>query len=232
MDSNTSIPLDNTKFLVSNTIDSVKRNNISEALIYLNLANSSIPAEIDPDSNNNKIQKSVVKTDFKIYTNPFQGVQIQYPKNWTLVEYPYNALSNNTVAGFFSNQKTSSQLGNVSGVSGNFIPYVDLYEFDSKNRTLNVISESIKDQFNNETDFAVNDSRLVSMSDAREGFEIVYDVIVGREENLKKIQVYTIIDDKVYTISFTSQRDLFDEYLPSINYMISTFGPINKTSSN
>jgi hypothetical protein len=34
-----------------------------------------------------------------------------------------------------------------------------------------------------------------------------YELTIGKEEQLKKIQAYTIIDDNAGTIAFSSQRD-------------------------
>jgi hypothetical protein len=68
----------------------------------------------------------------------------------------------------------------------------------------------------------------VPLKNDRQGFEIIYDVTVGKEEHLKKIQVYTIIDDKAYTISFSSQRDMFADYLPTIHKMINSLDFKNK----
>jgi hypothetical protein len=54
-------------------------------------------------------------------TTPFLGIKMQYPANWSVREYAYNkSAAYNVVAGFYSPSKTGSQLGNISGVSGNF----------------------------------------------------------------------------------------------------------------
>jgi hypothetical protein len=45
------------------------------------------------------------------------------------------------IVGFYSPSKTASALGNISGVSGHFVPYSDIFVFDSKNMTLDKIIE-------------------------------------------------------------------------------------------
>jgi PsbP-like protein len=220
LDQNSSLPWVNTKLLIDDAIDSINNNNVTNTLIYLDLAVKNLGADLQGGFSGN--------AGFKTYDNSIVGIQMLYPQNWTVIEYPYNPSSNNTIVGFYSDVKTSSELGNVSGVSGNFVPYLDLYEFDSKNMSLTDLHQNIQNKFNNNTNFAVEGSKPVPLKNDRDGFEIIYDVTVGSEEHLKKIQVYTIIDDKAYTISFSSQRDLFADYLPTIHKMINSFDSTNK----
>jgi hypothetical protein len=220
LDQNSSLPWVNTKLLIDDAIDSINNNNVTNTIIYLDLAVKNLGAELQGVSGES--------AGFKTYDNSIVGIQMLYPQNWTVIEYPYNPSSNNTIVGFYSNVKTSAELGNVSGVSGNFVPYLDLYEFDSKNMSLTDLHQNIQNRFNNNTNFAVEGSKPVLLKNDMQGFELVYDVTVGREEHLKKIQVYTIIDDKAYTISFSSQRDLFADYLPTIYKMINSFESTNK----
>lgn len=218
----------NTKLLLTDATNSLQNNNTNDTSLYLDLAESNFRMESKSSDFNGiaGFDMPREKLGFKIYENPFREIEILYPQNWTLIEYPYNPASNNTIAGFFSSEQTSSQMGNISGVSGNFVPYLDLFEFDSKNKSLDVIANQILDQFRNTTNFAIGSSESISLKDNRTAHKIVYDVIIGREEHLKKVQVYTLINDKVYTLSFTAQRDLFDDYLPTVDEMIMSFGTL------
>jgi hypothetical protein len=178
---------------------------------------------------NNNVYALNLDNISKTYANPFIKFQLTYPKNWTVIEYPYNPISNNTIVGFYSNAKASSELGNMSGVSGNFVPYLDVYEFNSKNMSLNDLSQSLKNKFNNNTNIAIDEIKPIILKGNRGGFEIVFDVIVGNEEHFKKIQTYTIIGNKTYVLTFTAQRDLFADYLPIVHNITSSFGPTNQT---
>ena len=82
---------------------------------------------------------TLLHTTFLTYKHPTAGIKIQYPNNWSLIQYNYNSAGNNTIVGFYSPSKTASQLGNISGVSGHFVPYVDIYNFNSQNKSLNEI---------------------------------------------------------------------------------------------
>jgi hypothetical protein len=52
---------------------------------------------------------------------------------------------------------------------------------------------------------------------------LVYSNTTWSDESFKKMQVYTISDNKVYLITFTAQEALFSNYLPKILKMIDSF---------
>ena len=78
---------------------------------------------IDLQDNNTQTPLNVVNK-FKTYNNPIMGIKMIYPQNWTVVEYPYNPVSNNTIVGFLFKLKDKLELGNISGISRNFVPYL------------------------------------------------------------------------------------------------------------
>ena len=104
-----------------------------------------------------------------------------------------------------------------------------MFEFNSKNMSLNDISQNIVNKFSNNTNFAIEESKPIILRNNKQGFEITYDVTMGNDEHLRKLQTYTLIGDKAYTITFTSQRDLFADYLPMAHEMINSFESTNKT---
>src|ERR1044072_4424777 len=85
-----------------------------------------------PSNETSKTINNGTTMGFQTYQNNIFGIKIRYPDSWSVRSYPYNNASNNTVAGFYSPSKTASQLGNISGVSGHFIPYLDIFAFDSR----------------------------------------------------------------------------------------------------
>jgi hypothetical protein len=56
-----------------------------------------------------------------------------------------------------------------------------------------------------------------------------YTVRVGGDEFFRKRQAWTIFDNKVYVITFTSQQALFSNYLPIAEKMINSFEIKTKT---
>jgi hypothetical protein len=163
-------------------------------------------------------------SNFLTYNNPILGIQIQYPSDWSVIENSYNPeAENNTVVGFFAQSKTSSELGNISGVSGSFVPYLDIYIFDSKNMSFNKIIDATVNKFRNNENFVINESKPIIVKGNHPAHMLVYDVIVGGDEFFRKMQVYSMFGSKIYALSFTSQHALFSNYLPLIQKMVSSF---------
>src|SRR6476619_1586753 len=159
---------------------------------------------------------------FQTYQNHILGIKIGYPDSWYVRTYPYNNAANNTVAGFYSPSNTASELGNISGVSGHFVPYVDIFVFDSKNMSLDKIIKGRINRIQNTSDFII-DSKPITLRGNNSAHMLVYSTTTGSDESFKKLQVYTISDNKVYLITFTAQEALFSNYLPKILKMIDSF---------
>jgi eukaryotic-like serine/threonine-protein kinase len=182
------------------------------------LSSSSPPPSPPLASNTN------TTSNFLTYNNPILGIQIQYPSDWSVIENSYNPeAENNTIVGFFAQSKTSSELGNISGVSGSFVPYLDIYVFDSKNMSFDKIIDATVNKFRNNENFVINESKPFAVKGNHPAHMLVYDAIVGGDEFFRKIQVYVMSDDKIYLISFTSQEALFSNYLPLVQKMVSSF---------
>src|SRR5206468_160177 len=107
----------------------------------------------------NKTSKTIdnrTTTGFQTYQNNIFGIKIRYPDSWSVRSYPYNNGSNNTIVGLYSPSKTASQLGNISGVSGHFVPYLDIFTFDSKNMSLDKIINGRLNRIQNTSDFVLD----------------------------------------------------------------------------
>jgi hypothetical protein len=175
-----------------------------------------------PSNETSKTIDNGTTMGFQNYQNNIFGINIWYPDGWSVRSYPYNNGSNNTVVGFYSPSKTASQLGNISGVSGHFVPYSDIFVFDSKNMSLDKIINGRLNRIQNTTDFVL-DSKPFTLKGNRSAHMLVYSTITGEDESFKKMQVYTIFGNKVYLITFTAQEALFSNYLPTIRKMIDSF---------
>jgi hypothetical protein len=193
----------------------------------------SVPAPSSPSSpqstlNNANDKNTTANTgsNYLTYNNPILGIRMQYPADWSVQEYAYNnSAAYNVVAGFYSPSKTGSQIGNVSGVSGNFIPYLDILVFTSNGMSLNDIVQQRINNFLNNSNFVIdnNESKPFAIKGNHPAQMLVYSVTVGGDEFFRKIQAWTIFDDKVYVITFTSQQDLFSKYVPIVEKMINSF---------
>jgi len=161
--------------------------------------------------------------NYVYYDNLVYGIKILYPNNWTVRSYNYNNEGNNTLVGFFSPSKTASQLGNISGVSGQFVPYLDIFVFDSKNMSLDGIIKGRVDRIQNYTYSQIDESKPLVLKGNQNAHMLVYSTSPRGNELFKKIQVYTLFEGKVYLITFTSQEALFSNYLRVVQKMISSF---------
>jgi PsbP-like protein len=155
---------------------------------------------------------------FLTYINPILGLKIQYPSNWLIKEHPYNPAGNSTIVTFFSSSKSASATGNISGVSGMFVPYIDIFVFDSKNMPLN---ELINGTINNIAKVNLNESKPITLNNGNNpAYMLVYTVAIGGDELFKKMQVWTINDGKVYVITYNSQAASYFNYLPTVQKII------------
>ena len=175
-----------------------------------------------PSNETSKTIDNGTTMGFQTYQNNIFGIKIRYPDGWSVRSYPYNNASNNTVVGFYSPSKTASQLGNISGVSGHFVPYLDIFAFDSKSMSLDKIINGRINRIQNTSDFVL-DSKPFTLKGNHSAYMLVYSTITGGDEFFKKMQVYTTFGNKVYLITFTAQEALFSNYLPTIRKMIDSF---------
>ena len=195
-----------------------------QAAIGQSLSSSSPSSSPPPSSLASNTNTNTTTSNFLTYNNPILGIQIQYPSDWSVIENSYNPKAeNNTIVGFFAQSKTSSELGNISGVSGSFVPYLDIYVFDSKNMSFDKIVDATVNKFRNNENFVINESKPFAVKDNHPAHILVYDAIVGGDEFFRKMQVYVMSGDKIYLISFTSQQALFSNYLPIVQKMVSSF---------
>ena len=222
-----------TELLINDAIEAVRGNDSSRAVVYLNLVQQQLgiqsqspTSEVTPTE---KQPSSLIRSNsnssssFLTYSNPVLGVTMQYPNDWKVRQFEFNPEANNTLVGFYSPSKTASELGNISGVSGHFVPYSDIFVFDSKNMSLDkIIGGKIK-RLQNDTHFSIIESKPVMLKGGQPGFVIIYRTVAGEDELFQKIQTYTIKRNKAYLITFTSQDASFSSYLPTVQKMINTF---------
>ena len=215
-----------TKLLLNDAIQALNNNDTTRASAYMGLASQQLgveePSKGDTQSTASDTDTIASKT-YLLYENPTFGIKIKYPDNWSLRTYSYNIALNNTVAGFYSPSKKASELGNVSGVSGHFVPYLDIFVFSSKNMSLDKIIDSRIDRIQNSTYFLISESKPFTFKGNQSAYTITYSINSGKDEIFKKMQVYTIYGNKVYLITFTSQEALFAQYRSTIQEMINSF---------
>jgi hypothetical protein len=200
------------------------------------LVSTAIPSSSQFQTNNANNKNSTTinnsNSNYLTYNNPVLGIKMQYPANWSVQEYAYNnSAGYNVVAGFYSQSKTGSELGNVSGISGPFIPYIDILVFASNGMSLNDLVQERINNFLNNSNFVIdnNESKPFTIKGNHPAYMLVYTVTVGGDEFFGKRQAWTIFDDKVYVITFTTQQVLFSNYMQVVDKMINSFEVQTKT---
>lgn len=221
-----------TKILLNDAIQALNNNDTTRASAYMGLASQQLgvePSKVDTQSTTSNTN-TIASKNYLLYENPTVGIKIKYPDNWSLRTYSYNPVLNNTVAGFYSPSKTASEIGNISGVTGLFVPYVDIFVFSSKNMSLDEIIDSRIDRIQNSTYSLINESKPFTLKGNQPAYILIYSINSGKDELFKKMQVYTIYSNKVYLITFTSQEALFAEYRPTIEEMVNSFELLKRNS--
>lgn len=216
------------KLLIGDAIQAINNNDTARAIVYLNLTGQQLGGQI-LDSKTFEITQPVIQ-GLLTYNDPVLGISISYPGDWSLRQYAYNPAVNNTLVGFYSPSKTASELGNISGVSGNFVPYLDIFVFSSKNVSLEEIVKGRINKINSSSNFAVNESKPISLKGNQPAHIITYNSM-AQGEHFKKMQVYTPFRNSVYLITFTAQDALFSNYLQTVWKMINSFEIRNSTAA-
>jgi hypothetical protein len=215
------------QLLVQDAIDSLLDRDNDRAFLYLNLSAQNIGVQFTTENITSRSISSTNATTSNAsnleYINPVFGFRLQYPSNWTAVESEYNPAANNTVVGFFAQSKTASELGNISGVSGSFVPYLDIYVFDSKNMSLSKIVNSTINNLSPPENFVVYDSKPEIIGGNLSGHVLLYDTIIGDGEHFRKLQAFTILDGNVFVLTYTAQQALFPNYLQAVHKMVESF---------
>lgn len=215
------------KLLIGDAIQAVNNNDTARAIVYLNLTGQQLGGQILGNQTFGIIQPAI--QGLLTYNDPVLGITIQYPSDWSSRQYAYTPSVNNTLVGFYSPSKTASELGNISGVSGNFVPYLDIFIFPSKNVSLDEIVKGRINKINSSSNFVINESKPISLKGNQPAYIIIYDSMT-QGEHFKKIQVYTPFGNNIYLITFTAQDALFSNYLQTVWKMINSFEITNSTA--
>jgi hypothetical protein len=218
---NSSSSVQTTRTLTEDAIQALQKGNTNSALVHLRLADQQLPSSIQTNTNRSQQNMNTITTtttSFSTYNNPILGITLQYPSNWIKREYPYNSAANNTIVSFFSQSETASALGNVSGVSGNFVPYLDVFVFPSKNMSLDEALNGTINNFGNNIN--ISESKPIILKGDNHAHMLVYTIAIAGDELFKKMQVWTTKGDRVYVITYSAEEELYPKYLPTIQKMV------------
>ena len=151
------------------------------------------------------------KENFLTYKNFHNEIRIQYPSDWIKSE-------ENRIISF-----KSPDVGHASSVS------LQTSNLSVSNMSLNMlIKKNIDTQRYYFTNFSLVESTL-NNTESKEPYIIIFTYKNRYSPvEFKSMQVWNSNNNNIYLITYTSQADDFDRYLPIIKYMINSFEIIKK----
>jgi hypothetical protein len=153
-------------------------------------------------------------SNFLTYVNPTLGLTMQYPSSWLIRERPYNPAGNSTIVSLFAPPESAfPTTGSISAVSGGFIPYIDVFVFNSKNMSLN---ELINETVYNIANASITQSKPINS----QAYMLEYTVTIPGGNIFKRMQEWTISGGKVFVITYTSLPPSYSKYLPTVQKMV------------
>jgi hypothetical protein len=146
---------------------------------------------------------------FLTYDNPTHGIKMQYPAEWTVSTNGLQSYSN--IVGFFSPLQNLTDVLpaqvtlSVTGYSAN----VSLDEYT--NMTLMEIEQQ---------GLEVNESNAFTLA-GNPGYRIIFTPPPQAVPvSLSVMQVWTVINDKVYLLAYTADSSKFQINLPLVQHML------------
>ena len=148
-------------------------------------------------------------SSFLTYDNPTHGIKMQYPADWTVSTNGLQSYSN--IVGFFSPLQNLTDVLpaqvtlSLTGYSAN----VSLDEYT--NMTLREIEQQ---------GLEVNESNAFTLA-GNPGYRIIFTPPPQAVPvSLSVMQVWTVINDKVYLLAYTADSSKFQINLPLVQHML------------
>jgi hypothetical protein len=165
---------------------------------------------------------NITAEDFLTYENTTYGIRIQYPAVWQKGESNQTTADNviNTIVAFRAPKDRISDTIAENVVIGveNLPP--------EENISLTAYSTlQIADLTQFSTDFDLEQSTPIVLAGSP-AQKIVFSETI-QQIPIKRIQVWTIKDNKAYIITFAGEAAKYSDYLPTIQKMIDSFEFIN-----
>ena len=152
---------------------------------------------------------------FLVYTNPNQGIRIDYPANWKLDEHPY---ADKFVAHLTSTLKNSSDVSPAT--------FAVSVETLKKNISLdNYTNTNLAKAKQSLPRFQLIESNATTLAGIP-AHKIVYTFLSpdpAIQIPFTSMNIWTIKQGKAYNISYTQARSQFTKYLEVTEHMINSF---------
>jgi eukaryotic-like serine/threonine-protein kinase len=154
--------------------------------------------------------QALAQEQFLTYENPELEISIQYPSNWEKLANLDNFVT------FTAPPETDTRI--YPAALG-----LKVQELSSQNIPLQEITKvQMSDLKRSNPDLNVLESTSTTIAD-KPAHKIVFSAIDNKEVERKAMQVWTVIGNKAFLITYKAEPDKFSSYLPTIERMIDSF---------
>jgi eukaryotic-like serine/threonine-protein kinase len=153
--------------------------------------------------------RALAQEQFLTYENPELGISIQYPSNWEKLVNLDNFIT------FTAPPETDTRI--YPAAVG-----LKVQELSSQNIPLQEITKVQMSDLKKIPDLNMLESISSTIAD-KPAHKIVFSAIDNKEVERKAMQVWTVIDNKAFLITYKAEPDKFSSYLPTIERMIDSF---------
>jgi serine/threonine-protein kinase len=161
-------------------------------------------------------QSSTTTRNFLTYTNSNYGITIHYPSDWKIGEHVY---TNRFVLNFTSTLKNNSDTFPATIT-------VSVEPLKQNRTTLNEFTITTLDNAKQSLpNFQLIESNATTLA-SNPAHRIVYTFTSSDPSvqlHFQSMNIWTLKENKVYSISYTQARSQFNKYLPIIQNMIHSF---------
>jgi hypothetical protein len=176
------------------------------------------------ENNNSNNNSNITSPDFRTYVNPSSGISLQYPSAWEAIELKTSM--SKTPSGSLA--LLLSPLENASDTYREKL-LVSMQNLGSKNMTLDEYTQhsinEYRNQSNNNNKIHIIESSPTTLS-GNPAYRIVFtESFEGHQ--LKKMQIWSIINNKVYLIIFSAEESKYDSHLPDVLKTFNSFKIFN-----
>lgn len=158
------------------------------------------------------IAQSPGPTNVQNYENPSYGINVQYPKDWTASTSAIPVY--NGIIGFYPPLKNLTDIPSAS-VSLLVTTYAPTISLDGYTKTIlgALEQQGVKIDESNPNTLAGKPGHRITYSPTNQETP-------NAPVNLKVMETWTVIDNKVYLVSFNADTQKFATYLPTVQQMI------------
>jgi len=165
------------------------------------------------------------KNNFVTYENPVRGIKILYPADWQKTE---QLSVNRFLVNFMSPFNNNNASAFPATVSVSVESLNQNISADATNQYVTGLLDGAKRSL---PDFQIIESSPKSSIASDSAYKIVYTFLSqdpAVQAHFQSMNIWTIKDKKVYSISYTELKPLYTTYLPTVQKMIDSFEIIAK----